>query len=137
MSLVFSVKQTGVPLGGALAGAIVPGLQVVAGWQLALLLVAVACIACALVAQSLRGAFDADRDTTRGFGMGNFLHPVRMVLAHPALRMLAGCSFIFSIAPASAPPSGTPVCLTENTSDMRCAGVVRASRCELAGVIGP
>ena len=39
-------------------------------------------------------------------------------------------------APASMPPAGTPVCLTENTSDMRCAGVVRASRCELAGVIG-
>jgi MFS family permease len=101
MSLVFSVKQTGVPLGGALAGAIVPGLQVVAGWQLALLLVAVACIACALVSQSLRPAFDADRDAARGFGMGNFLHPVRMVLAHPALRMLAGCSFIFSIAQLS------------------------------------
>jgi hypothetical protein len=35
------------------------------------------------------------------------------------------------------PPSGTPVCLTENTSDMRCAGVVWASNQELAGVIGP
>ena len=42
-----------------------------------------------------------------------------------------------TIAPASPAPSGTPVCLTENTSDMRCAGVVRDSRCELAGVIGP
>src|SRR6478735_11901745 len=34
MSLVFSVKQTGVPLGGALAGAIVPTLQFGFGWQL-------------------------------------------------------------------------------------------------------
>lgn len=40
-------------------------------------------------------------------------------------------------APASMPPAGTPVCLIENTSAMRCAGVVSASRCELAGVIGP
>jgi hypothetical protein len=40
-------------------------------------------------------------------------------------------------APASIPPSGTPVCLSENTSDMRCAGVVSASSQELAGVIGP
>ena len=40
-------------------------------------------------------------------------------------------------APASMPPAGTPVCLIENTSDMRCAGVVSANRCELAGVIGP
>ena len=38
---------------------------------------------------------------------------------------------------ASIAPSGTPVCLTENVSDIRCAGVVRISRWELAGVIGP
>src|SRR5690606_38318707 len=47
MSLVFSVKQTGVPLGGALAGAIVPTLQALAGWQEALWCVAAACLACA------------------------------------------------------------------------------------------
>jgi len=41
------------------------------------------------------------------------------------------------MAPASMLPTGTPVCLIENTSDMRCAGVVRASTCELAGVMGP
>ncbi|HEY0824875.1 MAG TPA: MFS transporter, partial [Ramlibacter sp.] len=91
----------GVPLGGALAGAIVPGLQVVAGWQPALLLVAVACILCVALAQSLRAAFDADRDAARAFGLGNFLQPVRMVLSHAGLRMLAGCSLIFSIAQLS------------------------------------
>ena len=32
MSLVFSVKQTGVPLGGAVAGALVPALVVGIGW---------------------------------------------------------------------------------------------------------
>ena len=40
-------------------------------------------------------------------------------------------------APANMLPKGTPVCLMENTSDIWCLGVVRASRCELAGVIGP
>src|SRR5690606_5886277 len=33
MSFVFSIKQTGVPLGGVLAGAIVPGLSNIMGWQ--------------------------------------------------------------------------------------------------------
>ena len=42
-----------------------------------------------------------------------------------------------TVAPANMLPTGTPVCLMENTSDIWCAGVVRASRCELAGVIGP
>ena len=40
-------------------------------------------------------------------------------------------------APASAPPSGTPVCLIEKTSAERCGGVWRARMCELAGVAGP
>lgn len=101
MSLVFSVKQTGVPLGGALAGAVVPGLQGVAGWQGALLAVAFACLACAGVAQVLRRAFDADRDPSRSLGLGNVLAPVRMVLSHAALRMLAACSFVFSIVQLS------------------------------------
>ena len=101
MSLVFSVKQTGVPLGGALAGAIVPGLQEITGWQQALLAVAIASVLCALVAQSLRAQFDADRDPARRLGAGNILQPVKLVLSHPGLRMLAGCSFIFSIVQLS------------------------------------
>jgi MFS family permease len=101
MSLVFSVKQTGVPLGGALAGAIVPGLELLAGWQQALLAVAAANVLCAIVAQPLRSELDADRDPARPLRMGSFLEPVRLVLSHPALRMLASCSFVFSIAQLS------------------------------------
>ena len=101
MSLVFSVKQTGVPLGGAMAGAIVPGLQQAVGWRIALLAVAVASVACAWVAQMLRAEFDDERDAKRTLGLGNFLEPVRLVLSHPRLRMLAGCSFVFSIAQLS------------------------------------
>jgi MFS family permease len=33
MSVVFSIKQTGVPIGGAMAGAIVPHLVVIWGWK--------------------------------------------------------------------------------------------------------
>jgi predicted MFS family arabinose efflux permease len=101
MSLVFSVKQTGVPLGAALAGAIVPGLQEFTGWQPALLLVAAVCVLCAVVSQTLRIRFDADRDPQGRVSLGNFLRPVRLVLEQPALRTLAGCSFLFSIAQLS------------------------------------
>lgn len=101
MSLVFSVKQTGVPLGAGLAGAIVPGLQLVADWQVALLVVAAANVLCAVVSQPLRERFDSDRDSTRSVALGNVLQPVRMVLSHAGLRMLAGCSFLFSIAQMS------------------------------------
>ena len=79
MSLVFSIKQTGVPLGGVLAGNLV----------------------CALIAQPLRPALDEDRDPRRPLVPGSLAQPIRVVLSHPALRMLAGCSFVFSIAQLS------------------------------------
>jgi MFS family permease len=101
MSLVFSVKQTGVPLGAALAGAIVPGLQLLAGWQAALLAVAAVSVLCAAVAQTLRTEFDADRDPRRRIALGHFLQPVQLVLSHAQLRMLAACSFMFSIVQLS------------------------------------
>src|SRR5690606_15909389 len=47
MSFVFSIKQTGVPLGGALAGIVVPNLAALAGWQWAFLAVALASALCA------------------------------------------------------------------------------------------
>ncbi len=78
-----------------------PSLQLAAGWQMALLGVALANLACAGVAQVLRAEFDADRDPQRRLGLGNILDPVRLVLAHPPLRMMAGCSFVFSIAQMS------------------------------------
>lgn len=101
MSLVFSIKQTGVPLGAGLAGAIVPGLQLISGWQAALLVVAAANLVCAVVSQPLRTGFDADRDRTRRIALGHFLQPVRMVMSHAGLRMLAACSFLFSIVQLS------------------------------------
>jgi MFS family permease len=100
MSLVFSIKQTGVPLGGVLAGALVPPLLVL-GWRGALLAVAAANLACIFVAQPLRAALDADRDPQRALVLGNLAQPIRLVLAHPPLRRLAGCSFLFSIAQLS------------------------------------
>lgn len=101
MSLVFSIKQTGVPLGGALAGAIVPGLQHLVGWQGALLAVAAASLACAAVAQPLRAELDADRDAARPMVLGHLGRPISLALSHPGLRLLAGCSFVFSIAQLS------------------------------------
>lgn len=101
MSLVFSVKQTGVPLGGMLAGALVPSLMLLLGWQGALLVSAAANLVCAVLAQPLRATLDTDRDAGKPMALGNLAQPIRLVLAHPALKMLAACSFVFSIAQLS------------------------------------
>lgn len=99
-ALVFSIKQTGVPLGGVLAGALVPPLAVAGGPRLALFVVAIACLVCAVAAQAWRTALDADRDATRAVSLGNFAAPVRMVLSQPALARLAATSFVFSAVQA-------------------------------------
>lgn len=96
MAMVFSLKQTGVPLGGALAGATVPPLVLVAGWRVALVAVGAACVLAALAAQSLRRQLDADREPQRRLGMGSVSGPLGVVLASPELRRLAFYSFLFS-----------------------------------------
>lgn len=101
MALVFSLKQTGVPLGGVLAGALVPGLLLLTNWQAALLGVALLCVACAVLAQPLRAALDADRDASRPLCLGSLTQPIRMVLVHRGLSLLAVCSFFFSIVQLS------------------------------------
>ncbi|MFA5521469.1 MAG: MFS transporter [Castellaniella sp.] len=102
MSLVFSLKQTGVPLGGLLAGLIVPGLATVIGWQAAFATIAVANLACALAIQPLCAGLDADRDPQQRLTLGQGLAgPLRMVFTHRALTVLAAVSFLFSIAQLS------------------------------------
>jgi MFS family permease len=96
MSLVFSVKQTGVPLGGAAAGALVPPLVLWAGWRVAALAVAVACIAAAFLAQPLRRSMDADREPSRRLSMGSAASALRYTLRDAMLRRLALCSFCFA-----------------------------------------
>jgi predicted MFS family arabinose efflux permease len=100
MSFVFSLKQTGVPLGGALAGAVVPSLMVF-GWQRAVWVVAFANVACALLAQPLRRSLDTDREVERKLAIAGVLQPLKLVLAEPSLRHLVGCAFVFSIAQLS------------------------------------
>ena len=100
-SFVFSLKQTGVPLGGVMAGAIVPLLALAAGPRPALLAVAVACVACAALAQPFRAALDTDRDPTQPLRMGNMASGVRLVASQPDLTRLAALSFVFSIVQMS------------------------------------
>jgi MFS family permease len=101
MSLVFSIKQTGVPLGSMLAGAVVPPLALLGNWQLSLVAVAVVCLLCAWVSQSLRAELDSDRQPDTHIRWGSLIEPIRLVLAHRALLTMASCSFMFSMVQLS------------------------------------
>jgi MFS family permease len=96
MALTFSIKQTGVPVGAALAGAVLPGLAVSVGWHTAFLAVAAIGIAIAIVAQLARASLDAHRIAGRALSMTGIVAPLRQVLRTPALRELAASSFLYA-----------------------------------------
>lgn len=95
MPVVFSIKQTGVPAGGALAGALVPLMVVAFGWKNAALAVGAACIALALALQPLRSRMDAGRSRSWRGGR-DLAGPLRLVLRTPPLRRLAFLAFSYS-----------------------------------------
>ncbi len=96
MSFVFSLKQTGVPVGGALAGAVVPALVLLGGWRVAAYAVACLCLLTAVIAQPIRRENDADRDPARPISPRGPVRALALVASDPAVRRLSTCSFFFS-----------------------------------------
>lgn len=135
MSLVFSIKQTGVPVGFMLGGAIVPSLTLMAGWQASLVLVAAVCVACALLSQPWQAGFDADRDPSQRVRLSSLLQPIRLVLSHRSLATLAACSFMFCMVQMSLTTYLVTFLHTEMTYGLVAAGLV-LSFSQMGGVSG-
>lgn len=96
MALMFSIKQTGVPLGGMIAGLLVPFLAVEFGWRGAGWGVGLLCLAGALLVQPTRREFDADLVPGEPLFRGSVIGPLKLILLSPGLRRLAFASFAFS-----------------------------------------
>ena len=101
MSLVFSLKQTGVPLGSLLAGAVVPSMLLALSWHQSLATVAAVCLLCASISQPLRSSLDQDRQPDLQIRWGSWMTPIRLVLAHSTLSTLAICSLLLSMVQLS------------------------------------
>lgn len=94
-NLIFSIKQTGQPLGGVLAGLLAPPIAVAAGWQWALLAGAALAAVVMIAVQPLRNFFDADRDPATRF-RGAVFKDVALVIRDRAIRILALACLAFS-----------------------------------------
>ncbi|MEQ1776242.1 MAG: MFS transporter, partial [Burkholderiales bacterium] len=94
-NLIFSVKQTGVPLGGVAAAGIAPAIAVWVGWQWALAVNAVALAILLLLMEHGRAHWDNDRDRHVRWRADPFGGLV-MVWRDRALRLLglAGGAFV-------------------------------------------
>ena len=96
LGLVFSVKQTGVPLGGLLAGLLVPLLLAVSSWQETMWIVAAIILASAAALELSRRRFDLDLRGHRPFRRLGLAAPLKLVFARPELRLLVSGSFLFA-----------------------------------------
>lgn len=94
--LIFSIKQTGVPIGGAIAGVLIPFFVLRLDWQGALLATAVIPLAMVALLQPCRERFDDDRRKAHRISLAGVGDTLKAVLASPPLRELALASFIFS-----------------------------------------
>ncbi len=93
---VFSLKQTGVPIGFALAGIIFPQLLGWVGWRGASLIAAAAALLTAAAVEFLRPRLDTR--SSEGKGGPSIWHTIRFVMAHPQLRILGCSAFIYVVA---------------------------------------
>ena len=93
--LVFSIKQSAVPLGGLVAGALFPSIAERFGWEAAIALSCAMAASAALAIQRLRAPLDADRNPAHRVRLGAPGDSVRLVLATPALRPIALVAFSY------------------------------------------
>ena len=96
VALMFSIKQTGVPLGTAIAGAAVPVMVLAFGWQAAALVIGAACVACAVALVPIRPRYDAARNPGAPVSLRSAFAPVAMIVRDRQLLELSLVSFIYA-----------------------------------------
>ena len=98
-NLLFSIKQAGVPLGGVLAGLLLPLAAAGLGWQGAILATALLPVLTIIAVQPMRDSVDAGRDKSRRLTVSTFLsisnltRPLTVLTKAPGLFAvgMAGC----------------------------------------------
>ncbi len=95
MNLLYSIKQTGVPIGGILSGLLAPPLAVAFGWQAALGACALLVAALGIAIGAFRRAWDTDRQPDAPV-LASVARSTALVWRHAPLRWIAAASFLYS-----------------------------------------
>jgi sugar phosphate permease len=98
---VFSLKQSGAPLGGVVAGLLVPTMVAHVGWQGAIMVTVAIAFTTVVAVQPLRSRLDDDRDPSAPIAFSSPWHAVRMVLQHARLRRLILVAFFLTSTQAT------------------------------------
>lgn len=135
-SLIFSIKQSGVPIGGAIAGTLVPFLIYRFGWREAAIITGLIGFFVIVLAQLIQKKID--RPTLRSPELAqslSLIKPIKFVFADRKLRELAVSSFAFSGMQMSL-GSYLVVMLTEQAQLTLAVAGYALSVAMIAGVIG-
>ncbi|GAU82729.1 MFS permease [Bosea sp. BIWAKO-01] len=106
-TLVFSIKQAGVPLGGAIAGLVVAPLVLGLGFVGAVWTIVAIILLCVVLVQPFQAILDAEKGPQNRAWPRLFLSPsslsrsARVLNSHPSLPMLTALGVAFSITQAS------------------------------------
>jgi MFS family permease len=95
LALTFSIKQTGVPLGTAIAGAAVPALVLTLGWQAAAVMIGVICAALAVGLVAIRERYDATRDAKAPVSLRTAFAPLQLIVRDRRLLELSLVSLVY------------------------------------------
>ena len=91
-NFIFSLKQTGVPLGAVCAGLFSPTLTIAFGWQWTFLILGTVTLGAVLLIQPFQRNWDWDRDPEASIKY-NLIDDLGMVWKHPKLRLLSLAAF--------------------------------------------
>ena len=93
----FSIKQSGVTVGGAVASVVVPFVAVLLNWQAGIIAIAMLGVVSVVLLQPLRAEYDANRlGHPVNLSFKALLKPVLQVLENPLLRGFALVGFSFA-----------------------------------------
>lgn len=139
-TLIFSIKQAGVPLGGALAGLVAAPFALAYGLSAALWAVIGVALLAALVLQPFRRLLDADRVARPGWA-GALLSPtalarsVRVLRAHPSLPLLTALGTSFSLMQSCLMAFTATYAVTRHGASLAEAGRIVATM-QVASMVG-
>jgi MFS family permease len=140
-TLIFSIKQAGVPLGGALAGLVLAPLVLARGLSATLGVVIGVVLLTILTVQPFRRRLDVDRGAGQPGWARALLSPtalvraVRTLSAHPSLPLLTGLGASFSVVQSCLMAFTATYAMTQHGASLAEAGRIVAVM-QVASMIG-
>lgn len=133
-NLIFSIKQTGVPLGWATIALVAPALTVAYSWRVSMLVVLAYSAACALLLGRWRRHWDDDRNPGAA-AKTNMLTGIAVLWRYPTLRYLGMAGFFFSFVQLCIGTFTVNLLVQEGGYGLVAAGVM-LSLVQVAGMTG-